>query len=372
MTPSKQDEFDFNIGINAFYSGEFKSGLRSTEKLLHKNTGWKVENNVRCNQTYYLPKISDHSGVQVFKISVPFLGDNFSSFNPTIIKWREKILVLVRHSNYVIVNGRYIINDPKRIIHTKYSACIYDIDLCLTEIRFLENEYYEKSQFPADGIEDIRLYYEGTQLMGSGTIRNLMPYYDKAKIAKVKIDLDNNRVSVPEILSSPYPGERHEKNWMPILGSNPIKWLYSCGENGRTTLIAETNNTTYVCSENPAPEISRNFRGGSQLVTLQDGNLLCIIHEVCIFSNGVRNYVHRFVLFNNECQLLDYSLPFFLSNDRTIEFVAGLCLNNDDILITYGYMDKEAYIMKISLENVIKMINYRKEFMHEDRRIRYF
>jgi len=371
MNLSKQDEFDVNLGINAFYSHEYAAGLRATERLLHKPLGWKVENNTRCNQTYYLSKLSDHSDTTIIKIKVPFLSDKFSSFNPTVIRYQEKYLVLVRHSNYVIVNGKYVIDDPNRVITTKYSAIIYDDSLMIQEIRFLNNESYEKSHFPADGIEDIRLYYNGEQLMGTGTIRNMTPYFDKAKIAKVKIDIQNNSISVPQILTSPWPGERHEKNWMPILGAEP-RWLYCCGENNTSITITEHDKITSIVTERPAPEIAKHFRGGSQVVRIEDDLYLCITHEVCIFSNGIRNYIHRFILLDSSFTIVDYSLPFFLSNSCTIEFVAGLCINNGDLLITYGHMDKEAFILKLPVKNVISMINNRKEFMNENRRVCYF
>jgi hypothetical protein len=243
--------------------------------------------------------------------------------------------------------------------------------MIVKEIRFLINESYEKSHFPADGIEDIRLYYDGDQLMGTGTIRNMTPYFDKAKIAKVKIDIPNNSVSIPEILTSPWPGERHEKNWMPILGSEP-KWIYCCGEKNSSITIEENNRITSVLSNRPAPEIAKHFRGGSQVVKIHDECYLCITHEVCIFHNGTRNYIHRFVILDSSFAIIDYSLPFFLSNTCTIEFVAGLCINKEDALISYGHMDKEAFILKMPLKNVISMIKNRKEFMNENRRICYF
>ena len=68
-----------------------------------------------------------------------------------------------------------------------------------------------------------------------------------------------------------------------------------------------------------------------------------------------RNYFHRFAKYTADGTLTHLSEKFKLS-DADIEFAAGLVVSGDDVIVSYGYKDVAAYLGRIKLDAVIKML----------------
>jgi hypothetical protein len=80
-----------------------------------------------------------------------------------------------------------------------------------------------------------------------------------------------------------------------------------------------------------------------------DGMYVCITHEVDFFHHeGIWKdafYYHRFVMWDEDWNLVKISKQFQYMGTR-IEFTCGLALDGDDLLITFGYQDNAAFIMR--------------------------
>ena len=68
----------------------------------------------------------------------------------------------------------------------------------------------------------------------------------------------------------------------------------------------------------------------------------------------MRHYLHRIIKLNQNLELVSISKSFYFI-ELGIEFVAGLCSYNNDIQISFGKHDNEAYICTLTKEEFIKL-----------------
>jgi hypothetical protein len=130
----------------------------------------------------------------------------------------------------------------------------------------------------------------------------------------------------------------HEKNWMPILDGGQLKWMYSPG-------VVIAGRGRRIVNE-ATPLAVDNFSGGGQLVPWDLG-WLGIVHEKWPDpTTGKRYYWHRFVQFDEYFAVQKVSRPFVFF-DKQIEFAAGLARHNGKVIVSFGVLDREAWISSI-------------------------
>jgi hypothetical protein len=92
-----------------------------------------------------------------------------------------------------------------------------------------------------------------------------------------------------------------------------------------------------------------NLRGGSHVIPYK-GKHICIIHECDLWKNKLdqkdSKYTHRFVIWNKNWDIEHISDPFSFMNGE-IEFCCGMVENGDNFLISFGFQDNAAYILKM-------------------------
>jgi len=149
-----------------------------------------------------------------------------------------------------------------------------------------------------------------------------------------------------------------EKNWMPILDwpHHFVKWT------SPTEIVKHDANgkceTVRVLESRFDGTLRRDLRGGSQLVPFKDG-YLALTHDSVLYKTQQNQkdatYLHRFVFFNIDLELTEITDTFTLLGGD-IEFCCGLAAYEDDLLISFGYQDSSAFILKISKEQVSNII----------------
>jgi tetratricopeptide (TPR) repeat protein len=82
---------------------------------------------------------------------------------------------------------------------------------------------------------------------------------------------------------------------------------------------------------------------------------LAIGHEAVVFDDGARVYSHRWVWFDGNWRLRRISPGFFL-REHGIEFVAGLAQDGDELLLSFGVRDREAWFGRVALAEVLSML----------------
>jgi hypothetical protein len=104
--------------------------------------------------------------------------------------------------------------------------------------------------------------------------------------------------------------------------------------------------------------INADFRGGSQLVRFR-GYYLAVVHEVNLFKSEVGRkdgvYRHRFLMWDDKFNLVKYSRDFAFM-DAHVEFAVGMVEQGSDMLISFGFQDNAAYILRMDLDVLEKFI----------------
>ena len=148
-----------------------------------------------------------------------------------------------------------------------------------------------------------------------------------------------------------------EKNWMPILDQpyTFVKW-------SNPTEIASVDLTHKTCSSyvsNQTLPLECDLRGGSQVLKWKDG-YIAIVHETYLYKSeaGRKNgmYRHRFIYWDKDWNLRKMSKTFSFG-ESNIEFAAGMCYHNDDMLISFGIQDNAAYILRCPLNIIEEALN---------------
>lgn len=344
---------DLALLQHAYYVGELEVGRRAAERLASQELPEDVAARARHNRTFYTPTLVELGPVEFRLIDIKSAYPGWSLFNPTLLAHDGKLLGLVRSSNYQMEGMTYIMPpEDKGVIRTASILVEYGPDFRITAARVLGDPDYARTDFAVDGLEDCRLYSRGAELYVSATLRNFAPYNGNCRIGTARLDREDGCFCALEV--PPAPAAQHEKNWMPVIGQDC--WLYACNQGGKTLLARRQGPDWALTSTGPAPRAAQHFRGGTQLVPFA-GGYLCAIHEVTVADNN-RTYEHRFVWFDDQLRIKKLSMPFYFRNKRRIEFAAGLAVVGDQVVLSYGYQDKEAWLAILGAATVRAMTRH--------------
>ena len=250
----------------------------------------------------------------------------------------------MRSSNYTLRDGVYRSSDPDgTTIRTQNYLCdLSDDDLSIERMVPIQEEPRDNILYPyVRNMEDARLFWANGTWWASGTSREHrvdgtpqiavdgISCGDDAAVAWGRTYLEGPDLSLCE------------KNWMPIEGE--AMWLYSC-------YPAATWDEGEGYVERPGPVTPTTFRGGSQLVPVEDGTWLALIHEVEWIPD--RHYWHRFVRFGPDFVPTGWSKPFYFHTPG-IEFAAGLVEWGDYYVASFGLRDEQALLAFMPLPLVL-------------------
>jgi hypothetical protein len=172
------------------------------------------------------------------------------------------------------------------------------------------------------------------------------------ELSEINIDIDNFTAKEISRIRIPAPGDNNsycEKNWYPVVDKpyHFIKWT------SPTELVKVSLNDTVTCEQvfhRDGLKAPLDQRGGSQLIRF--GNIyLSITHEVNLFNNylGQKDgiYRHRLCVWDDDLNLVGLSPEPFSFLDARIEFAAGAAMLGEDLLISFGFQDNAAFILKV-------------------------
>lgn len=351
-------EHDLALCIHSYYVGELDAGRRACERLLSRgDLNEEQDRMVRSNRLWYAQTLDDLAHTRFLRIDVGPAHDGWSTFNPTLLRHRGELIGLVRSSNYRIVDGSYVMPDADgEMIRTENILVrFHESDpQRIASAKTITGPEYGRTPFPVDGLEDCRLASKPSGVCVSATVRNASPFDGRCRIAVADLDLDTATLSNLRVIASEVTQE-HEKNWMPIVGRP--QWLYACWADGRVVTVDEDELVPggyRMLGRSPSPALAKEFRGGSQLVPFDDG-YLCVVHEVA-YLDDKRAYEHRFVWFDGTLRLAKVSMPFAFREPQAIEFAAGIVVICDDVTVSFGVRDAEAWMVTVKAHDIREML----------------
>jgi predicted GH43/DUF377 family glycosyl hydrolase len=310
------------------------------------------------------------NGGSIIPLIIPSEHTNGTGLmNPSVFVDNGKIMLNLRHVQYTLyhTNGNF---------ESRYGPLAYlnpENDITLRTTNFLcevDNSGISKftkvdtSKFDIEpvwefvGLEDARLFKWEDRWYLCGVRRDVKPN-GEGRMELSEIEIGSNYVKEinrfripPPIVANTYC----EKNWMPILDKpfHFVKW-------SNPTEIVKVNPIEKTCEQvslSKTITTDRDLRGGSQIIKIGD-NYIAITHEVDLWKNKNQNkmatYKHRFVVWDNQWNIIHTSDEFdFITGE--IEFCCGLAEFENEILVTFGFEDNAAYLLKIPKEYFIKIV----------------
>jgi predicted GH43/DUF377 family glycosyl hydrolase/tetratricopeptide (TPR) repeat protein len=271
------------------------------------------------------------------------------SFNPSIAADGDGFRMIVRTSNYEIDRG--VLHADGILQNINYLVGL-DADLTVTSIEPIVDRAARVKRYHSQvqGYEDCRLVEVGGRWYATATACELNPT-ERREIAL--LTLDGADITAVKPLAGPESG-RHEKNWMPLALADQLHLVYSCAPTVLLRCDVEEGAVEKV-SEQPAPDLAREFRGGSQGIRVEQGGHLFVVHEVDR-SERTAQYLHRFVLLDERFALTAMSPPFTFAAER-VEFCAGMARRNGDLVLSFGVSDAAAGLAVLPLDDALGLLD---------------
>lgn len=297
--------------------------------------------------------------------------------NPSVFVDNDgDILLNLRHVNYTLYHSEnkqqfisrwgplsYLHPEGDQALRTVNYVCRLDENLSMTDYARVDTSKFDVPPlWEFTGEEDCRLMQWDGDYYLVGVRRDTTPHgegrmeYSKVKINKKKWTVTEvSRVRIP----APEPDTSYcEKNWVPVLDKpyHFIKWT------SPTELVKADPNKpkceqVFVRPTTIVPPIDQ--RGSSQLVRW--GNVyLSISHEVNLFKNYLDQkdgiYRHRLCVWDDQLNLVGLSPEPFSFLEGRVEFCAGAAVYGEDLLISFGFQDNAAFVLRTPKSVVQDMI----------------
>jgi hypothetical protein len=317
-------------------------------------------------------KAVEHGGKLAPLVISEGLTSGTGLMNPSVFVDSDgDILVNLRHVNYTLYHAESAQRFPSRwgplgYLHpekdqrlvTENYVCRLNADLEMIDHTKVEMLELHTPIWEFVGLEDARLVQWDGEYSIIGVRRDTTTS-GVGRMEKSVVKLDKLSWSAKEVkrtrIPAPAPDDSYcEKNWMPILQrpNQFIKWT------SPVEVVELQDSECVQLAVKQGVQPSKDQRGGSQVI--QWGNVyLSITHEVDLFKNYLEQkdglYRHRLCVWDDQLNLVGLGQPFsFL--DGNIEFCAGAAVFEGDLLISFGFQDNAAFILRTPRAVVEDMI----------------
>lgn len=316
-----------------------------------------------------------NAGGSIHPLIIPtsFGTNGTATLNPSIYKDGNDLLVSIRHCQYTIVHAErgkfqhqfgpltYLCpEDDLTLTTTNYLAKL-DENLTIETIFKVDTSIHDvKPIWEFVGLEDARLFRWDGKLYLCG-VRRDTTINGQGRMELSEIQQTANGVSEISRWRIPAPGVDNtycEKNWMPILDmpfhfvrwSNPVDIV-------KIDPVTKTCESVFVGRSTEAPY---EYRGGSHVIPFGEYHI-GISHVLTKFwrnPDGRKDatYKHCFMIWDKNWNIVKYGQPFSFM-DAEIEFCCGMAEHNGDILISFGFQDNAAFVVRTPKRVIEAYIN---------------
>lgn len=344
--------FQEELSILGAYNDKTRcAGFAACDKLsLMKEAPPGPRETARRNLFWYLRPLKEVA--PSFKpVRIPDVNPDkmFMNTNPSVAMVDTKVTAIIRTVSYRIrPDGTYDYNGLPSIRTTSYLA-EFDNGLNLEKVVEINRPtgFPEPQTRDVLDVEDLRLIPYRGELWANGCVleQNLQFWREQFLM---KINPDTGEATEWRRIDPQGLPKQNEKNWMPLIGSGCLQWMYRPGWVMYADGQFPVKNGTKLAID--------QFSGGGQVIPF-DAGWLAIIHEARPDPvNGKRFYQHRFIWFDDQYVLQKVSRPFVFF-DRQIEFAAGLAhYSPTHLVVSFGVLDREAWLATISENDVRALI----------------
>lgn len=290
--------------------------------------------------------------------------------NPSIFLDGERILVLVRHTNYVLYHSEKIkfchtygplqYLHPENDMHLRTDNFILELDRESLETINISKIATAKLDKPCDcvfiGLEDARLFRWEGKLFICGVRRDM----DTRGTGRMQLsELSESFVELNRyVIPTPNGADSYcEKNWIPML-DDPFVFLKWLNPVEIVKYSIDNGNTETVFLDDSKPLAIADLRGGSQVLNYH-GYRIAVVHETHSHSTPLGNknatYRHRIIALDEKNQLVRKS-ELFSFMDAEIEFCCGLSLIDDMFVMSFGFQDNASFLLTVPQELLCSMV----------------
>jgi hypothetical protein len=318
-------------------------------------------------------KLALENGGSIHPLIIPSnLTNGLGLMNPSVLVEDGKIKIILRSVNYTFYHsekklfqhvwGPLTYVHPENDMHLRTINYYLELDNDFNIVRYNKidtSRFPEKELWDFVGLEDARIFRWNGKLYTSGVRRDL-DTIGTGRMELCEIVVTDDKVEEISRFRIPPPKDPNsycEKNWMPILDLpyHYVKW----GNPTEVVKVDPENKTSQTVYLGEQINLPRDLRGGSQLIPIGDYYLACT-HEVSLFDSEVGRkdavYYHRFIVWDKSFKIVSYSREFNIM-DGDVEFCIGMAIKDENILMTFGFQDNAAYILKVSTQTILEFIN---------------
>lgn len=318
-------------------------------------------------------KLAIQNGGSIHPLIIPAKDLKAPSItNATIYNDNGKILCNLRNVNYTLYHsekkkfehhwGPLIYIHPENDLHlrTWNIMCEMNPDMSIKTYNYIDtSKFPDKELWEFVGLEDCRIVRWDGKLYVCGVRRDL----DTIGTGRMELsEIEFTESGVKEIaqyrIPTPVnPNSYCEKNWMPILDMpyHFVKWT-----NGTEVVRynIESNTTDQIVLKEWKDLGCIDLRGGSQVIPFGEYRF-ALNHETFLYKSEAGRkdgtYRHRFIVWDKNWDIVKVSERFsFL--EAEIEFAVGMCEYGNDYLITFGFQDNAAYLLRVPQDFVRNFI----------------
>ena len=293
--------------------------------------------------------------------------------NPSVYVDNGKVVMNLRHCQYTIYHAE------KGIFEHQYGPLVYlnpENDITLTTKNFfceldekmniVKSTKVDTSKLDVKpiwefiGLEDARVVRWDGKLYLCGVRRDTTTNgVGRMELSEIEVSTDSVKEISRVRIDAPAPNTSYcEKNWLPIFDKpyHFIKWT-------NPTEVVKADPVTGACETVVLQELnagySGNIRGGSQVISWEDG-YLCLNHITYLFKSELQRknarYRHVFTKLDKDFKIQKVSKEFSFMEGE-IEFACGMAQLNDDLLITFGFQDNASFLLKTPKKIVENLLN---------------
>jgi hypothetical protein len=293
--------------------------------------------------------------------------------NPSIFIDGDKILCNIRHVNYTLFHCEgeqlfgnrhgplaYINPENDIKLRTNNFLCELNKDFTIKTYNKIDTTKLDiEPVWEFIGLEDARVVKWEDKLFFTGVRRDTKTNGEgRMELSEI---VDNKEIRRDRIEPPNDANSYCEKNWMPVLDipyhyvkwTNPTELVKVNRDSGTSESIHIKNGFGNL----------QNLRGSSHIIPYKNKRI-CIIHECDLWKNKLNQkdakYTHRFVMWD-----LDWNIEWisdsFSFMDGEIEFCCGLAEYNNELLISFGFQDNAAFILRMPTQYFEKYTNVKFE-----------